>query len=102
MEVIPISGISLSPLAGSLIHRIFCSLDDVLRKHIGLRQHWRVTRAAPLHLRVTACRKALLVLDGDSLVVFADKIGRRDVAVGRAGELGELHHIRLRDKSRCP
>lgn len=82
--------------------RLLRSLVNLFNEHLGLTQVWRMSRAAPFHLRFGARCEHLLVLSGSSLIVLADEVGRWNIAPGGASELGSLHLIRLCDKSARP
>ena len=83
----------LVPELGYLCDCLLRSLVDLLNKHPRLAQMWRVSRAAPFHLRLGACCKHFLVLRGSSVIILADEVGGRDVAPGGARELGSLYPI---------
>lgn len=82
--------------------RLLRSLVNLSNKHLRLAQVRRMSRAAPFHLRFGARCEHLLVLRGSTPIVFADEVGRWNIAPGGVSELGSLHLMRLCDKSRGP
>lgn len=83
-------------------NRLLRSLVDLFNEQSGLTQLWRMSGAAPLHLRFGSRCEHLLILSGDGLIVLADEVGRWNITPGGASELGCLHLVRLCDEARGP
>lgn len=75
---------------------------NLLNKHVGLAQVWRMARVALLHMRFGARCEHLLVLNGNSLIIFGDEVGGWDITPGGASEFRGLYRIRLCDQPRGP
>ena len=82
--------------------RLLRSLVNFSNKHFGLAQVWRIARAAIFHPRFGPSCEHLLVLRGNSLIVFVDEVDGWDITPGGASELDGLHPIRLCDQLRGP
>ena len=83
-------------------NRLLQSPLNPLNQHIQLAQHWRMTRRAPFHLRLSLFRRQFLHPCKISLVTRANEISRGDVIVRRACERGLLGYVWMWDKARFP
>ena len=83
-------------------NRLLQSPFNLPNQHIQLAQHWRMTRRAPFHLRLSPFRRQFLLPRKISLVTRADEVSRGDVIIRSACERGLLGYVWMWDKARFP